>query len=521
MSRASSYFSPSSLLLPLLLLLLLLLACAAGAADDAACSDAFCSGQQNFVLDTQDAVREGAALLASERVSSPEDCQHACSNNPLCNLALLGPRGTGAATAEKTICVTFNCVYRNRFVCRFVNQAGYQTFIRQEVYQKHLQGPQVPGESRSGAAGDLAPPIAIAGRDVIVKPGETVTLNGIESLALGDAHIEHYRWTQESGEADVKMEKTDLPDQVRLSNLQPGSYTFQLTVIDSNSQSHDTKVKVLVLSPELTSLYCLAPQKVGPCRAMFRRWRYDAASGECNEFIFGGCKQNNNNFLSKDECLSACSGVKAFERSGALPAAEKCGETCGPRQLTCSSGCCVDRNLECDGVTHCTDQSDEKHCSKLNQTFTRLLDINVNQRNARCSEPPLTGPCRASHTRWYYFPLDRKCYRFTYGGCEGNENNFEEEDKCSETCSGVSERSVFFRGMFERYEKRDEEESDSGNIALAVLLSVAILALLAVITYCFLKNRKERSHRPVSTGPAHVALSEQDTLVYNSTTKPV
>lgn len=63
--------------------------------------------------------------------------------------------------------------------------------------------------------------------------------------------------------------------------------------------------------------------------------------------------------------------------------------------------------------------------------------------------------------------------------------------------------------------------SSSGNIALAVLLSVAILALLAILTYCFLKSRKERSHRPVATGPAHVALSEQDTLVYNSTTKPI
>lgn len=61
----------------------------------------------------------------------------------------------------------------------------------------------------------------------------------------------------------------------------------------------------------------------------------------------------------------------------------------------------------------------------------------------------------------------------------------------------------------------------SGNIALAVLLSVAILALLAILTYCFLKSRKERSHMPVPPGPAHVALSEEDGLVYNSTTKPV
>lgn len=63
--------------------------------------------------------------------------------------------------------------------------------------------------------------------------------------------------------------------------------------------------------------------------------------------------------------------------------------------------------------------------------------------------------------------------------------------------------------------------SSSGSIALAVILSVAILALLAILTYCFLKKRRECSHRPVATGPAHVALSEQDTLVYNTTTKPV
>lgn len=55
-------------------------------------------------------------------------------------------------------------------------------------------------------AGDQAPPIAIAGHDVIVQPGATVMLNGIESLPLGDAHITDYRWTLQSGDDSVKME---------------------------------------------------------------------------------------------------------------------------------------------------------------------------------------------------------------------------------------------------------------------------------------------------------------------------
>nr|XP_046229614.1 kunitz-type protease inhibitor 1-like isoform X4 [Scatophagus argus] len=460
--------SSSSLFLPLLLLVLLHPLRTTGETEDAHCSETFRSAQENFVLDAEDAVKEGAALLATAHVRSAEDCERLCCDDPRCNLVLLEPRGTGAAAADNHTCVLFSCVHRNRFVCRFVNLAGYQSYIKESVFLKHLQGPQ--------GADEQAPPIAIAGRDAVVQPGETVTLNGIQSLALGNAHITDYQWTLQSRADGVKMEKTELPDQVRLSNLEPGSYVFQLTVTDSNGRSHADTVTVLVLSPEMSSLFCRAPEKVGPCRAAFPRWRYDAATGDCKQFVFGGCKPNLNNFLSKGECLSACRGVTvSSERSLALPAA-------------------------------------------VNQTFTRLLNIDVNQRKARCTEPPHTGPCRASHTRWYYDPMNRKCSRFTYGGCDANGNNFEKENKCSETCDGVTERNVFFRGMFDRFDK--QEESDSSNIALAVLLTVAILALLAILAYCFLKSKKKHAHRPVATSPAHVALSEGDTLVYNSTTKP-
>ncbi|KAM4522425.1 kunitz-type protease inhibitor 1b [Odontesthes bonariensis] len=506
----SSYSSSSSSLPPLFLLLLLLSARRGGAAEDAAaCGDAFRAGEDDFVLDAEEASRAGAALLATARVSSGAECELRCCGDARCNLALMEPR---AAAAEETrMCVLFDCVYRNRFVCRFVNQQGYRSYIRRSVYRRHLRGP-----------GKQAPPIVIADRDVIVQPGEMVTLNGIESLALGDAQITDYSWSLQSGDASIKMESTELPDQLRLPSLKPGLFVFKLTVTDSNGQSDDAMVSVLVLSPELTSSYCLAPPKVGPCRAAFTRWRYDATAGKCEQFTFGGCKPNNNNFLSEKECESACRGVTALaERSVVLPAAE-CGSPCRPDQLTCSNGCCLDRSLECDGVQHCVNASDEDHCSKLNQTFSRLLSIDVDKRKARCTEPPRTGPCRASHTRWYYDPLDRKCNRFTYGGCDGNDNNFEEDQKCSETCKGVTEKNVFSRGMFDRLETEDEDASDdSGSIAVAVVLSVAILALLAFLSYCFLRGRRERSRSSATTSPAHVPLSEQETLVYNSTTKPV
>lgn len=55
--------------------------------------------------------------------------------------------------------------------------------------------------------------------------------------------------------------------------------------------------------------YCLAPLKVGPCRASFPRWQYNATLGVCTEFHFGGCNANDNNYLSNDDCMSACQGV--------------------------------------------------------------------------------------------------------------------------------------------------------------------------------------------------------------------
>ncbi|XP_062861822.1 tissue factor pathway inhibitor a isoform X2 [Trichomycterus rosablanca] len=44
------------------------------------------------------------------------------------------------------------------------------------------------------------------------------------------------------------------------------------------------------------------------------------------------------------------------------------------------------------------------------------------------------GPCKAVLDRFYFDTDTRRCERFEYGGCQGNENNFETLEECEDMC---------------------------------------------------------------------------------------
>jgi len=132
---------------------------------------------------------------------------------------------------------------------------------------------------------------------------------------------------------------------------------------------------------EETSPYCQLPMLVGRCKAAFPRWFYDSNTNTCKQFVFGGCGGNMNNFERKQDCEESCLVKTNTVKRAPIPIVE---------------------------ITRTDD------------------DI--------CSLPSVTGPCRAMFHRYYHNVNTGHCEIFTYGGCAGNQNNFESIEECESKC---------------------------------------------------------------------------------------
>ncbi|KAF6736771.1 WAP, Kazal, immunoglobulin, Kunitz and NTR domain-containing protein 2 [Oryzias melastigma] len=51
-----------------------------------------------------------------------------------------------------------------------------------------------------------------------------------------------------------------------------------------------------------------------------------------------------------------------------------------------------------------------------------------------CGLPSQRGPCKAYEPRWAYSSALRGCHTFIYGGCGGNDNNFQSKQACEDSC---------------------------------------------------------------------------------------
>ncbi|RXM33100.1 Amyloid beta A4 protein [Acipenser ruthenus] len=74
---------------------------------------------------------------------------------------------------------------------------------------------------------------------------------------------------------------------------------------------------------------CSEEAVTGPCRAMLPRWYFDLVSGQCVQFIYGGCGGNRNNFETQEYCLSVCGSVLPTTAASTPDAVDKYLETPG------------------------------------------------------------------------------------------------------------------------------------------------------------------------------------------------
>ena len=51
---------------------------------------------------------------------------------------------------------------------------------------------------------------------------------------------------------------------------------------------------------------CSLPPKIGHCRALFPRYFYNDTARSCQQFMYGGCDGNENNFKSLQQCQDEC-----------------------------------------------------------------------------------------------------------------------------------------------------------------------------------------------------------------------
>ncbi|XP_045384487.1 eppin-like isoform X1 [Lemur catta] len=72
---------------------------------------------------------------------------------------------------------------------------------------------------------------------------------------------------------------------------------------------------------------------------------------------------------------------------------------------------------------------DNKKCCVFN-CGKKCLDL----KQDICTMPKETGPCMAFFRRWWYDKENNTCSIFIYGGCQGNNNNFQTKAICLNTC---------------------------------------------------------------------------------------
>ncbi|XP_017062546.1 papilin isoform X2 [Drosophila ficusphila] len=187
---------------------------------------------------------------------------------------------------------------------------------------------------------------------------------------------------------------------------------------------------------------CALPPVRGRCRELSLRWYFDERTGGCHEFEFTGCRGNRNNFVSERECLSFCRGqAPQPEPQPPAPTNPVCSQP--PEAGECDNRTTAwfydNENMACTAFTYTGCGGNENRFETRDQCERQcgeFKDVDV------CNEPATSGPCTDWQTRYYFNKRSQACEPFTYGGCDGTGNRFNDLYECQTVCIAGREPTV-------------------------------------------------------------------------------
>uniref|UniRef100_A0A8D1ICD3 Low-density lipoprotein receptor-related protein 11 n=1 Tax=Sus scrofa TaxID=9823 RepID=A0A8D1ICD3_PIG len=232
------------------------------------------SAMPDAIIRTKDSIAAGASFLrAPAAVRDWRQCLAACCLEPRCSVAVVELSRRPASPAAALGCYLFNCTARGRNVCKFALHRGYSSYSLSRGSEDEQEGLEAGAPATARASARLEkdePPLSKAGQDVVLHlPTDGVILDGREST--DDRAIVQYEWTLLQGDPSVDM-KVPQSGTLKLSHLQEGTYTFQLTVMDTAGQRSSDNVSVTVLPQAFST---------GGCSKVCSRYHFFCDDGCC------------------------------------------------------------------------------------------------------------------------------------------------------------------------------------------------------------------------------------------------
>ncbi|VDO97861.1 unnamed protein product [Soboliphyme baturini] len=199
-----------------------------------------------------------------------------------------------------------------------------------------------------------------------------------------------------------------------------------------------------VCCPALVGDPCAQKLNHGAGHANLSRWHFDAFGQRCKLFSYGGFAGNQNNFLSEDECVQKCNGMRSVKEGARTtdvvhsnpienaiawcvhgrPALTPFGEL-----LACNPDEFMD---DCPKTYYCSrGYGVRAHCCPTAVFSGYFCSLKIDSGLFNCP-PDFRGQ---SSIRYAYDAQENDCVPLMYSGCGGNLNNFSSKKECLQFCA--------------------------------------------------------------------------------------